>query len=209
MAFNTAPTKLIQPESPYAKSLQTQFYSALLSSSSVAGAEVVREIRLRRWGDLCVPPAWPRRLRQRAAGVMCGLAAAPPSTRWAVLRTWLNGWCTRHRFQQEGACLFCGMYSDSLEHISRCHVVRAVGNKKLNLGIAPADPLSWMILDGVHRSSRLLVLHAAFIHAVYRAHNQLRHKPCRPPCDRHVEVEIRGLWLQHGSIANAWTRSMF
>eukprot|EP00969_Alexandrium_andersonii_P012236 533881-Alexandrium_andersonii.AAC.1 len=56
------------------------------------------------------------------------LAHAPPSTRRALARAWLNGWCTQRRFQCAGVCPFCGEAEDSLEHFTQCHVLRGAGN---------------------------------------------------------------------------------
>ena len=50
--------------------------------------------------------------------------SVPPSTVAAVLRTWLNGWCTSRRFSQEVLpCRFCSTETDALEHYLVCPAV--------------------------------------------------------------------------------------
>ena len=133
------------------------------------------------------------------------------ATRRAVARTWLNGWCTRTRFQQAGPCYFCGDFTDSIEHIARCRTPREIGNAQLGLAILAADNLAWLWLDGVCRSPLRILQHALFVHAVYRAHNKLRHGATTAAATAshardYILGEIRGLALQHACIAYAITR---
>ena len=84
------------------------------------------------------PPHWPARLRAklakwevttlpgrrpqralRALGHLRRLVA--PRVRAAVLRTWLDGWATKRRFQSSGCCLWgCDAGQDSVAHYARC-----------------------------------------------------------------------------------------
>ena len=60
-------------------------------------------------------------LSQRATVVAKCLQGMPPFCIAAVLRTWLNGWSTKRRFQQKGQCVFgCDDAEDSIEHYACC-----------------------------------------------------------------------------------------
>ena len=186
------------------RSLQSALYASIVPE--LPGQDVVAlwRRRLSRWGKLAAPPAWPRRLLARASNAMRGLSHAPPATRWALARAWLNGWSTSRRFQRKGDCCFCGQGEDSLEHACRCKVVHSASNSQLELGLVVADPLGLLLLDGRDRNRDELYRHAAYVHALYRLHNASRHREEAPPLGRMHEwiaAEIRGLGIRHPELA--------
>ena len=48
----------------------------------------------------------------------------PPFLKYTMACTWLNGWCTAHRFQGRANCPFCHGPTDALEHYVNCRAVR-------------------------------------------------------------------------------------
>ena len=86
----------------------------------------VLDRRLSRWRKLQVDAPWPRIMRVRFTATLAAIQDAPAATKWAYIRTILNGWCTARRFQATRLCLFCNKGEDSLEHFSRCTVIRDV-----------------------------------------------------------------------------------
>ena len=156
--------------------------------------------RLHRWASLAVPPPFPRLLRARFSASLSAISGAPVATRWAYVRTILNGWCTARRFQRISPCPFCGDGQDSLEHFALCPTVRDVANSQLCLGLQAAQPLSFFLLDGQSRSNRQCIRGAAFLHALYRTHNALRQGP-RPLCTKHrLWAEVRAICMQHAEL---------
>ena len=166
-------------ETEDSQSLQSRIYQSLQAASGHNGAEALWERCLHRWGSLAVRAPFARVLRERAHTVMEGLASCPPSTRWALGWTWLNGWCTARRFQQSAQCTFCGRGEDSIEHFSRCPTLRELGSRRLQFGLCQQEPLRWLLLDGNIADSRDLILRAVFLHAIYRAH--CSHRKSRRP----------------------------
>ena len=79
--------------------------------------------RMRRWysgRNVARDPMW---MVDRALGVVPTLRAAPPCVIAAVLKTWLNGWCTSRRFQDTGrSCRLCEdcLGEDPMEHYVEC-----------------------------------------------------------------------------------------
>ena len=70
----------------------------------------------------------------------------------------------------------------------------------MQLALIPADPLGWLLLDGRQRTQAQTLRHAAFVHAVYRAHNGLRHdSQCSHGAER-IWSEARGLAMQHAAL---------
>ena len=181
--------------------LQAKIYTTILQPIAVAEAVRVWDRRLRRWSVLTQPPVSCRKLRQRCYEGMCIIAKAPPSTRWALARAWLNGWCTARRFQTRQACPFCGGGEDSIEHFCRCRVIREVGNSRLALGLDPADPLGLLLLDGRFRTRHATLRHALFLHAVYKAHNALRRADSDRSAFETIWTHVRGIALQHRELS--------
>ena len=64
----------------------------------------------------------------RALGLLKTLAnRSTPRAQAAMLRSLLNGWCTRSRFQELGSCTFrCGFDDDSLKHAAHCRVLHSL-----------------------------------------------------------------------------------
>jgi len=93
----------------------------------------------------------------------------------AVWRSWLNGWCTSRRFQDEcQPCLFdsdCGG-SDCLEHYSCCPAARRYLSKRLPRLISAATLIDFLML-GSHNQDDLPFL-AVHVYAVYGALNHIR-----------------------------------
>ena len=109
--------------------------------------------------------------------------ATPPRARAAVLRTWLDGWCTARRFGTRGThCRFgCQFGEDSLEHYLRCSRLWRFGSTALQLH-DPVDPterttaaLLWETGCSEQRLGRL----ATLVAVGYKACNTLRHSRCQ------------------------------
>ena len=162
--------------------------------------EVMWDRRLVRWRTLESCPPAAHIIRGRVTRTLQKVSCMPPSTRWAVVRLWLNGWCTGRRFQKPAACTFCGKMEDSIEHFARCPVVREVGNLKLSLGLSSSDPLRFLLLDGAEREATIWCRHAAYIHAVFSAHNACRHGARPPSMADRLWTEFRAVCMQHGSV---------
>ena len=89
--------------------------------------------RLDGWRTMGTLPGHRPGRAQRIMQVL--LTKATPRVQAAYLRTICNGWCTRHRFQQQGNCLFgCGRGFDGLVHYASCSVVEQLFTTSLNLG---------------------------------------------------------------------------
>ncbi len=104
-----------------------------------------------------------------------------PRVSAAVLRTLFNGWCTSHRFQGSGNCLFnCSYWAkDKLEHYAVCPHVISFGKKFLNLypgpdGIQPGQFITMGLNEG-SVSDDTLVRRAIWIFSVYRTMSEVAH----------------------------------
>ena len=105
----------------------------------------------------------------------------PPRVRAAILRTWLNGWCTGARFgQRRGTCrLGCPSARDDLRHYVCCPVLWRFGVDELRVQ-DPATPegrTAKALLWDTASSKEELVREARLIATGYRAHCKLRHTP--------------------------------
>ena len=93
----------------------------------------------------------------------------------SVWRSWLNGWCTGRRFQEEcQPCLFdsdCGG-SDWLEHYACCPAARRYLSKRLPQPIAAATLIDFLML-GSHAQDDLPLM-AVHVYAVHGALNHIR-----------------------------------
>ena len=156
--------------------------------------------RLARWRALVDRPPGTHVFRGRAFSALQAISASPPSTRWSVIRMWLNGWCTARRFQRSAVCTFCGKMEDSIEHFARCPTIRKVGNSKLSLGLSAQDPLCFLLLDGKARSPSSWFRHAALVHAVFAAHNSCRHGTRPADMQEWLWAEARGVFMRHSSL---------
>lgn len=186
---------------PPEKTLQAHLHSILERHRVlIPSPEVMWNRRLARWSALTDLPLSTDALRGRAQRVLKSIECTPPSTRWAVVRLWLNGWCTARRFQRREPCAFCGQMEDSVEHFARCPIIREVANERLSLGLAADDPLRFLLLDGVERATVAWCRHAAYIHAVFATHNASRHGKLTGRVQDRLWAEVRGLCMQHSSL---------
>ena len=183
------------------KPLQRQLVLRIRESRPRIVPWAVLDRRLARWRALQTDPPWPRKIRQRFCEVLQTLESTPKATRWAYFRTILNGWCTARRFQGRRMCPFCRHGEDSLEHFSRCPLVRDVGNKKLNLGLRAEDPLAFFLLSPNKVEKSQCIRHAAYLHALYRLHNSLRTGTCIDCCEDRVWAEVRSVLMNHPCLA--------
>ena len=121
-------------------SIQSHYYRQILDARPLEVESHTWERRLSKWRDLMYTPPYPRVLRAQAAKILVQTRRLPPSTRWALVRTWFNGWCTARHFQSSVSCFFCKAGEDSLEHMCRCPVIRLVGNSRLGFGLKCQQP---------------------------------------------------------------------
>ena len=177
--------------------VQSHLYKHLQGQRAKISPWPTWERRLQRWAALSSPAPFLRVLCSRITRVLLSTSSAPVSTRWALLRTYLNGWCTARRFQRTGACLFCKGGEDSLEHFSRCPIIRVVANSRMDLNLCASRPLRFFMLDGDVLSRDQILRHAVFLHAVYRAHNHLRWHPVSGSTQDRIWSEVRSVCMSH------------
>ena len=128
-------------------------------------------------------PIYPRLRAIRGSAVLQRLARlVPPRVVAAVLRTWFNGWCTAHRFQAHGRCLFgCSMGQDSVDHYMGCLMLHRHGQLRLRLRAAPTFEergLRFFLLAGAHElPDVILTRRALLLAAAYRLHCRCRRQP--------------------------------
>ena len=164
---------------------------------------------LARWRRLHAPPPFPRQLLDCVRDVLRATANLPVSSRWALVRTWLNGWCTKRRFQQQGPCVFCGCAEDSLEHFTCCQIVRQTGLILASIPRRGSDRLSFLLLDGAAPAGESLVRHVTFWHTLYRTHNYLRYNATEVAAvPERIRTELRGLLIRHGSLRAAFPATL-
>ena len=109
--------------------------------------------KLDKWTTLTTLPGhWPGRVCR----LLCMLGThATPRVQAAYMRTIFNGWCTRGRFQQIGACRFgCGHGVDKIEHFPMCPVVKTLlastGTWHGTHGVTPLDSFLCMDVGSSH-----------------------------------------------------------
>ena len=99
--------------------------------------------------------------------------SATPRIQAAYLRTICDGWCTKHRFQAQGACAFgCRGGQDKLDHYACCTVVGQLFANGLNLH-GPLGLDSFLCMDG--GGEEVITARATGICALYRLRNGVRH----------------------------------
>ena len=96
----------------------------------------------------------------------------PPFLRYVIACTWLNGWCTAHRFQGRASCPFCRGPSDSLEHLAGCREVKALLGHYL--GVAHQDFLGFL---GLYTDFEAFARQALGLHATKMVVETTRLKP--------------------------------
>ena len=187
-------------------SLQTHLYRILQDRRGSIHPFATWNRRLKRWAMLATPVPFIRIIRGRLLHVLHSTSTVPAATRWALFRTYLNGWCTARRFQTVATCPFCKNCEDSLEHFSRCPVVREVGNERLDLNLSAARPLRFFMLEGEHLSKDQAWRHAAFLHALYRTHNYLRHHHFSGSMQERIWSEVRSVCMRHPQLIEVVSR---
>ncbi len=130
--------------------------------------------RLDRWEGLATLPGYRTMRARKMLKILAD--SATPRVQAAYLRTICNGWCTRHRFQGCGNCLFgCGRGVDKLEHYAGCSKVKELFQSSLS-GWRPhwqnnLDSFLCMCNDGEDG----LLIRAVGLYGLYRLHNGIRH----------------------------------
>jgi len=114
---------------------QRRLYDAIRMAR---GPPLLETILRKRWSarwsaQLSAPAPFGVAVRRACRTVEALGSALPPFLLAAVVCTWLNGWCTAHRFQSRARCPFCWGPSDSLEHLAGCAGVRALLRHHLNV----------------------------------------------------------------------------
>ena len=189
---------------------QVKLYGALLKESRINNDASCWDRRLARWRGLSTAPPFPRQVRARVCEVLKVAARLPTSSRWALVRTWLNGWCTKRRFQQKGACLFCHLEEDSIEHFSCCRLVRKVGQRLTGIPQRVDDRLDFLLLDNSSSLQGLtFTKQVAYLHALYNAHNSLRiNAAAAQSAPSQIRNHLRGLLMRHPSLRAAFPGSL-
>ncbi len=129
-------------------------------------------VKQKRW-NLQLPP---RIAVVRAVSLFKRLGTlVKPRVVSSVARSHWNSWCTRRRFQQEGACVFhCSpSAADSIEHYPFCRVFVSFVDNFLHLP-RMASLQDFLLLDHRLWSDTRLVVAALGAHALYTAFNHAR-----------------------------------
>jgi len=155
----------------FQKRITPMFKSIFVGSSIV-------HIRRRtdRWTCMTTLPGHrPDRVRRVMAVLQ---RKATPRMQAAYLRTICNGWCTSHRFQGRGSCLFgCRLGQDKLEHYVSCNVVAQLFASGLELH----GPFSFDSFLCMHDEQEdIIKARVAGIYALYRLYNGLRYSRFSP-----------------------------
>ena len=112
----------------------------------------------------------------------------PPRVCSAVWRCIFNSWCTKRRFQQRSSatntcCLGCGgAAEDSIEHYSRCQIVKDILYTKFRIDLHPRRGLATFCMAAPEQhSDDVLALTTLVVYGVYQATNFYRHNDTRNP----------------------------
>ena len=202
-------TSLVPRGAPRPNS-QAGFYALLREAARTIDDAHMWRGRLTRWGRMMDTPHFPCVLLRRAEHMSTCVAPLPSSSRWALVKAWLNGWCTRRRFQMDAPRLFCHSASDSIEHFTCCRIVRTTALRLADIPLgAGKGRLSFLLLGASPPSGAQLTRQVAFLHALYRARNRLRHQP---PDDltsaTTLRAELRGILIRHPSLGAAFPSSL-
>jgi hypothetical protein len=146
----------------------------LFATTPIGSVELHLRRRLDRWTGLGTLPG---HRPNRACRVMEVLSRkATPRIQAAYLRTICNGWCTRHRFQGQGACAFgCGGGYDKLEHYACCTKVGDLMSTHLNVGRSQAMGALDDFLCMSDGHEEVIKDRAVGLYALYRLYNGIRH----------------------------------
>ncbi len=103
---------------------------------------------------------------------------ATPRIQAAYLRTICDGWCTSHRFQGRGSCLFgCRSGQDKLEHYAGCNSVAQLFALGLDLH-GPFSLDSFLCMQDDQED--VIKARAAGIYVLHRLYNGLRYSRFTP-----------------------------
>jgi hypothetical protein len=119
----------------------------------------------------------------KTISVIADVRKAPPCVAAAVLKTWLNGWCTARRFQEpRRSCWLCETCSgdDSLEHYAVCPFAWSYLPSKLRISDSTKTIKRFMLLEPCEGDTPLLL--ACHVYAVMGVVNTLRAQQTRPTC---------------------------
>ena len=153
-----------------------------------------------------------RKLQYLSDWVAPRVCAATFSTLW-------NRWTTARRFQKRNLdCNRCvlgcgGEAEDSLEHYSRCKVVRAVAGTILKIGTDEDDTKDWFFLNGKCSVEGEDLACLALLHyASYNATNDYRRNGIRDPerardaMVQHLRNAVRGHSASTKLLDNRWQK---
>ena len=158
------------------KKVQKTVRKALMEKEAHEAESRIR-YKLSRWKLPGMPRTNAVRM-QKNLQLLSGLV--PPRVCAAVFGTAWNRWCTRRRFQQRASssniCKFgCSLSAeDSLEHYSRCRVVRECHRCELGLSSGWLLP-EWIGTHSINREDRDRSLWAVGAYATYKVYNAARH----------------------------------
>ena len=113
-----------------------------------------------------------RRLLSRLGRLKC---LVTPRVQAAVFKPLWNGWCTRSRFQQEGACVLRCMPDavDRIEHYATCTYQREVLHSWLGLPLNFVSLRHFLLVaDGPTDNDITLI--SLSVYAMFRATNHFR-----------------------------------
>ena len=148
------------------------------------------QLHLRRKLDRWVLQTLPGRRLPRVERTLDAISSlVNPRVLSSYIRLLCNGWMTNRRFQGRGFCSFrCGVQEDSIEHFSKCRMVKFYFRRSLDLH--PPDQgweldhfLCMDVRCDLMRSnsgdedpfSRICRRRALGCYALYMLHNSIRH----------------------------------
>ena len=116
-------------------------------------------------------------MRQAPAFLHALRGHVPPCVIFAVINTWLNGWCTARRFQrgEHHCCIGQCSGADELEHYVMCPFFRGCALHFLDINFRIASLAQFLGVDGVSGHSTVLTaIHMYATRAVVHRHNLQR-----------------------------------
>ena len=178
LGWDTEEPRTSQQARTWKRKLQSLTAKAIRSANPLPTDSRLRS-KLDRW-DI---PLLPRKRVQRALQRLNTLKkVVPPRVIASIIRTWFNGWCTKHRFQetQEHLCCFgCTSGPDSVEHYSTCSKLAHYAARWLRLP-CPEDRrerrMQFLLLSP-DLTDHTLTIQALHLAACYRIHCRVRRLP--------------------------------
>lgn len=159
-----------------------------------ARVEQVLDAYLRRW---TIPTLPGRRVRVAMRVLASIRGQVPPRCQFALLRTWLNGWCTGSRFGVQGSRCSAGCDGpDSIRHYASCPRIREVARRRLGLvrRATPEEQLEDFLGLGSADTAEAHRVRVTWAGAVYRWHTHLRHEAV--PATVSVRVQMLDFFLR-------------